>query len=155
MRAIELVRGGWGAALLVAPRPVMERVHHVQVDTKSVVVVRILGARQLTQAVLSGRQPSPEVLAMGVWVDAVHALTALALAALDRPRARGGLLDAGVAGTWAAVGYRDLLRANSGAETPPDRRDRLARLVLRVAPGGWLLLRRVERTRVAQDRRGS
>src|SRR5581483_5459706 len=107
-RAIELVRAGWGAALLLAPQHVMERVHHVDVDTKSVVVVRILGARQLTQATLSGFRPSPEVLAMGVWVDAVHALTALGLSAVDRARARGGLTDAAVAGVWAAAGYRDL-----------------------------------------------
>ncbi|HZQ32793.1 MAG TPA: hypothetical protein VFB19_13785 [Mycobacterium sp.] len=145
-RAIELVRAGWGAALLLAPQHVMERVHHVDVDTKSVVVVRILGARQLTQATLSGFRPSPEVLAMGVWVDAVHALTALGLSAVDRARARGGLTDAAVAGVWAAAGYRDL--AHSEATPSHQRlRDRLARLVLGIVPGGGSLLRRVDATR--------
>lgn len=151
LRRIELARGVWGAALLVAPRQVMERVHHVRVDTNSVVVARILGARQLTQAALSGIRPSPEVLAMGVWVDTVHALTALGLAVVDRTRARAGLTDTAVAGVWAAAGYRDL----SGAEaTPPAHqrtRDRLARVVLGLAPGGRLLLRQVS----ADRRRGT
>ena len=115
-RKIELFRAGWGAALLVAPRHVMTNVHHVRVDRKSVVIARILGARQLTQAVLSGVRPSPEVLAMGVWVDAVHAISALALAVLDRPRARAGMTDTAVASLWAGAGYRDLTSAGS---TPP------------------------------------
>lgn len=142
-RAVELVRAGWGAALVVAPERVMESVHHIEVDTKSVVVVRILGARQLTQAVLSGVRPSSEVLAMGVWVDTVHALTAVGLAAVDRARARGGLTDAAVAGLWAAAGYRDLVRAEPTAPSHQRRRDTLARLVLRVVPGGRMLLRKV------------
>lgn len=61
----------------------MHSVHHVTVDNKSVLIARILGVRQLAQAVLSGVRPSPEVLAMGVWVDGVHAMTALGLACVD------------------------------------------------------------------------
>lgn len=45
---------------------------------------RVLGARQITQAVLSGVRPSPEVLAMGVWIDLAHAASVLGLAAADR-----------------------------------------------------------------------
>lgn len=146
-RGIEMVRAGWGVALLIAPRLVMENVHHVQVDTKSVVVARILGARQLTQATLSGFRPSPEVLAMGVWVDAVHALTALGLAVVDRSRARAGLTDTTVAALWAGAGYHDL---RSATATPPSfqrRRDQLARVVLGLAPGGRRLLRQVRADR--------
>ena len=147
-RKIELVRASWGASLLIAPRQVMTSVHHIDIDTKSVVIARILGARQLTQAVLSGFRPSPEVLAMGVWVDAVHAMTALGLATLDRTRARAGLTDTLVAGFWAGGGYRDLVSAQP---TPPKhqrRRDQMARIVLGLVPGGGALLKRV-----AADRR--
>ncbi|MFZ0832961.1 MAG: hypothetical protein WAM92_07730 [Mycobacterium sp.] len=122
----------------------METVHGIEVDTKSVVIARILGARHLTQATLSGVRPSPEVLAMGVWVDGVHALTALGLAAVDRSRARAGLTDTAVAAIWAGAGYRDLAQRTA---TPPGhqrRRDRLARLVLGVVPGGRFLLRQVK-----------
>ncbi len=55
--------------MLFAPQVVLNRVHHVEVDTESVLVARVLGARHLTQTALSGINPSPEVLAMGVWVD--------------------------------------------------------------------------------------
>jgi hypothetical protein len=34
LRLIELARAGWGGALLFAPRVVLSRVHHVEVDTK-------------------------------------------------------------------------------------------------------------------------
>jgi hypothetical protein len=146
-RTIELIRAAWEAALLFGPRRVMTNVNHLKVDSKSVVIARVLGARHLTQAVLSGFWPSAEVLAMGVWVDAVHSSTAFALALIDRSRARAGLTDAAVAGFWAATGYRDLAR---GAATPPShqrRRDRLARLALGVAPGGRLLRRQVSADR--------
>jgi hypothetical protein len=139
-RWIELARAAWGAALLLAPR-------QVRVDDRSLLVARILGARHLSQAVLSGVDPSPEVLAMGVWVDCAHATTALALAAVDRSRARGGLTDAGVAAVWAAAGYHDL---NTGAVPSPRhdrRRDAMARWVLGMVPGGSILMRRSDRHR--------
>ncbi|APE15844.1 hypothetical protein BOH72_12065 [Mycobacterium sp. WY10] len=152
-RWIELSRAGWGFALLVAPRPVMEHVHRVEVDSKSVVVARILGARHLTQALLSGWRPSPEVLAMGVWVDAVHAMTALGLAVVDRARARAGLTDVAAAIVWAGAGYHDLSQRSA---TPPSHqrvRDRLARIVLNVVPGGDSLLSRVRADRTWPRRR--
>lgn len=141
-RVIELGRAAWGVALLIAPRTVLSRVHHLQTDTKSLATARILGGRHLAQAALSGIQPSPEVLAMGIWVDSVHALSAVGLALADRSRARAGLADAAVAAAWAALGYRDL---NEARATPPQhdqRRNQLARGVLRFAPGGKFLLHR-------------
>lgn len=142
-RRIEFVRGAWGAALLAAPRTVLGSLDQVRIDSKSVVVTRILGARHLTQAVLSGASPSPEVLAMGIWVDIVHAATAVALAAGDRTRARGGLTDAAVAAIWAARGLHDLRTGTPPAPAHDRRRDALARAVLRRAPGGTALLHRV------------
>lgn len=47
----------------------------------------------LSLSVLSGCRPSPEVLATGVWVAGVYALTAIALVIVDRARARGGLTE--------------------------------------------------------------
>ena len=147
-RVIEVLRGAWGAALLVAPDRILSIVHGLQVDTQSRVVVRILGARHLTQAALSGFRPSPEVLAMGVWVDTVHALTALGFALVDRARARAGLTDTAIAGLWATAGYHDLTRGGATAPTHQRRRDQLAVLVLAHAPGG-----RVLRNQINKDRR--
>ena len=145
LRLIELGRAAWGAGMLFAPRLVLERVHGVDIDTKAVIVARILGARHLVQAALSGIDPSPEVLAMGVWVDTAHASTALALAAADHSRRRAGITDGIVALGWAGTGYRDLRSAHA---TPPGhdrRRDALARRVMQFLPGARPLARAADR----------
>ena len=139
-RPIELLRGAWGAALLLAPRRVLEGVGDRSPDRRAVRVARILGARHLTQALLSGLRPTPEVLAMGVWVDAVHAVTAAALAGVDRDRARTASADSVVAAGWAALGRHTLLHDPPPTAGRQRRRDVLARAVLRRAPGGSSLL---------------
>lgn len=147
-RNIEILRGTWGLALLVRPDHLLNNVHRLRVDSRSRMIARILGARHLTQAVLSGYRPSPEVLAMGTWVDSVHALTAVGLAVADRHRARAGLVDAAVAAVWATAGYRDLEGAPA---TPPEHqriRDRLAVAVLTRVPGGRHLVSIAERDRL-------
>lgn len=148
IRAIELIRTGWGVLLLAAPNEVLDRIHGVQVDRKALVVTRILGARHLTQALLSGVNPSPEVLAAGVWVDTVHSATALGLAVVDRRRARGGVTDAVVAASWAGLGWRHL-RAGKARTDSVRGRDRLARTVVGALPGGRRLMAQAERIRLS------
>lgn len=141
-RYIELIRTGWGIALLVAPRTVLTQVPGVRVGRKALVVARILGARHLVQASLSGINPTPEILAAGVWVDTVHSLTALGLAVADHSRARAGVTDSVVAALWAGAGLHDL---HTGKTPPPSharRRDHLARTVFSVLPGGRFLMSR-------------
>lgn len=139
IRAIELIRAGWGGVLLAAPAEVLSHIHGVRVDRRAIVVTRILGARHLVQAALSGVNPGPEVLAAGVWVDTVHSATALGLALLDRRRARGGVIDAVVAGSWAGLGWRHL-RTGQARTDGVRGRDRLARTALRALPGGRALM---------------
>jgi hypothetical protein len=136
LRLIEVVRALWGAALVVGPRLVLSRLPGVDADRKALVVARILGARHLIQATLSGVRPSPEVVAAGTWVDSVHALTAFGLAAADPRRARAALIDAVVAAAWALFGAHDLI---TGATPPPRHRGRrawLAHMLLPRLPGG-------------------
>jgi hypothetical protein len=147
LRDIEIVRGVWGVALLADPDAVLRGTDSEPVDTASKVVARILGARQLLQAALSGLRPSPEVLAMGVWVDVVHALTAATLALSVRRRARAGYTDAAVAGVWAAAGYRDLKRGHATRADHQRLRDRLATAVLDHVPGGHPLRDAVRQAR--------
>ncbi|MDM4143086.1 hypothetical protein [Mycobacterium sp. FLAC0960] len=146
IRAIELIRAGWGAVLVAAPAEVLDHIHGVRVDRKALVVTRILGARHLAQALLSGVNPGPEVLAAGVWVDAVHSATALGLAVVDRRRARGGVTDAAVAASWAALGWRHL-RAGRARTDGIRGRDRLARTVVGALPGGRGLMARAQAVR--------
>ena len=85
----------------------------------------------LVRATLSGITPSPEVIAGGVWVDAVHSVVAFGLATTDHHRGGVGTVDGAVAVVWGVFGLRDL---TSGAVLPPQhdrRRDRLARAMLR------------------------
>ncbi len=141
IRTIELARAAYGIALVAAPGPVLRHVHDVTVDPTSIAVARVLGVRHLVQAALSGLDPGPDVLGLGVWVDTTHAASAVGLAVLDPNRRRAGLVDAGVAGAWALAGYRDLSSGRAPGHTRQRRRDVLARGVLRHAPGGAALLR--------------
>lgn len=146
LRKIELARAAWGAALLVAPRRTLTWIPRVEVDARSLAVARVLGLRQLIQALLSGVHPSPEILALGIWVDSAHAATALSLAAIDPRRANGGLADAAVATTWAALGWRDLVSSpvtEQGTRAAPGRRrDALGLSVLNLLPLGGALRNR-------------
>jgi hypothetical protein len=146
-RPIELLRATWGTALLLAPEQILSRVHHLRIDATSLTVTRILGARHLTQAALSGIRPSPEVLAMGIWVDSAHAATALGLAATDRHRARAGLIDTAIAIAWALAGYRALHTTRATPPAHDRRRGALARTVLHLLPAGSLLIRAARTTR--------
>jgi hypothetical protein len=142
-RKIELARAVWGLGLLCAPRWTLHRVHRIEVDATSVWVARVLGARQVAQATLSGASPSPEILALGVWVDLAHASSALALAVVDRSRASAGLTDTAVASVWAVRGWHDLRVAPVPRPTHDRRRDAMARAVLGRVPGGAPLRRMV------------
>lgn len=146
-RYIEIARGGWGAALLVAPNSVLTRMPRVRVDRKATVVTRILGARHLTQASLSGLDPSPEILAGGVWVDSVHALTSFGVALFDRRRAGVGVIDAAVAAAWAVFGWHSLHQGRVPPRHHDRGRDRLARRVFRELPGGRRLMEEACRAR--------
>lgn len=147
VRYLEFVRAGWGAFLLMAPRAVLTAIQAVHVDRKALAVTRILGARQLVQASLSGANPTPEILAAGVWVDAVHSLTAFGLAAVDRRRGRVGVIDGTVAAVWAGLGWHHLHANKTRPFADVPRRDRLARTVIGALPGGGALMAEARKAR--------
>ncbi len=132
VRRLELVRGGWGLACMVAPDLVVSRLGDGRTDTRARWVCRVLGARQLTQATLSGLAPSAQVIAVGVWVDSVHSLTAAGLGLLDRSRWRPALVDAAVAASFAELGRRDV---RDGRPPGGSVQDRLAEALLPILPG--------------------
>ena len=137
-RGIEALRVGYGLAVVLAPRRV-QRTFGVVPDSASTRVARVLGARHVAQGILSGAEPGREVLALGVWVDTLHALSMLGLAVLAPARARAGLTDSAVAGTFAALGASDLVSGDVAGRS--GLRDELARQVLRRVPAGSALLR--------------
>lgn len=148
-RYIELIRAGWGVALVLAPRDVLSQVPGVQIGPKALVVGRILGIRHLVQACLSGLRPTPEILAGGVWVDFVHSMTALGLAVTDHRHVRAALADSMVAAIWCAAGFFDLYTGRCQTDSNVGIRDRLARSVFTRLPGGRILMNQALKARVA------
>jgi len=106
VRAIEVVRAGWGLALLLAPSQVL-RALEGRGNRRTRTVTRLLGARQLSQAAWSGLRPSRSVLVGGAVIDLVHAGTAMVLGVVDDRWRHVALSDAGIALAWGLAGLRD------------------------------------------------
>ncbi len=111
------VRGGYGVLQLAAPALVSERLLGRPLDPRGRAAARILGARQLGQAVACGRAPGYPVLALGVEVDLLHALSMLGLAAVSPSRRPAALTDTLIAASFAAAGA--LAARAASAERPP------------------------------------
>jgi hypothetical protein len=115
--ALQLVRAGYGVLQLARPGLIADRLLAEGLNERGRTVARILGVRQLVQAVGSGRRPSYPTLALGVEVDLLHAASMLALALSDRRRRRSGLTDAAIAASFAFGG---VLAARQAARRPQD-----------------------------------
>lgn len=102
--ALQLLRATYGGVQLARPALLADRLLGVPPDRRTRWVARLLGARQLGQAALSGLRPSPRALAIGAAVDLAHAVSMLALGAVDRRRRRAAATDALVAGGFALAG---------------------------------------------------
>ena len=98
------LRAGYGTVLLLAPDHVVKLCTGRLPDPRARGVVRVLGARHIVQALLTGGAPTAAVLAVGAEVDLTHSLTALGLAALDPPRRRAGFVDAAAAASFTVIG---------------------------------------------------
>jgi hypothetical protein len=108
MDDVTAVRAGFGLAQLAGPWPTSERSGGQR-------LTQLLGVRNLVQAGLSGPRPTVPVLALGVEVDLLHALTMVAVA-LTRRSARGAALaQATVALGFAVAGA---VAAQRAAQAP-------------------------------------
>ncbi len=125
--ALEALRAGYGALQLGRPGLIARRLLACPLDQRGRVVARVLGVRQLGQALASGLRPSYPVLALGVEVDLLHAASMLALGIADRRRRRAALTDALIASSFALGG---LLAAHAAPRphTQPDAAGALDRL---------------------------
>lgn len=115
LRAFGIARAGWGALLVATPGTVAGWYLGREADPASRLVTRVLGARQLGQGLVCALRPRPAVLGLGVAVDLAHGASMVALAGLDPPRRRGGLVDAGVATLLASAGWALTRRAKQQA----------------------------------------
>ena len=97
MRASALGRAALGLVLLVRPDDLAALLDGPRGGRHP--VLRVLGARHVVQAALLLRRPTSAVVAGSVAVDALHAASDLALAAVRVDRRRPALRDAAVSST--------------------------------------------------------
>ena len=104
MIVLTVVRAAWGAVLLAAPRMVMALISQRPAGRCSRLVARLLGARDLVQAVVLARDQSRPTVAAGIAVDALHSSTMLWLAIRRPEHRRGALFSALIAACFAISG---------------------------------------------------
>jgi len=102
-RVALVARAGWGLGCLAVPAAVGGALGLRPGDRRAHLVLRLLGARDLGQAVLAGAGAPPPLLRLGTAVDALHALSMYALAAASRTYRRPALTAGAVATTWTVT----------------------------------------------------
>jgi hypothetical protein len=106
MRLLQLARLAYGSTLLVAPHVLLRQ----GVDGRVRAVARILGARQLLQAVLVPPDSSPRRVCLGALVDGSHAATMAACAVISPKHRRLAGRNALTALGFAAAGLAEVRR---------------------------------------------
>ncbi len=109
-RALLFVRVLWGTVLLIAPEVVLRDLPHQRIDRAARGFARVLGARHLTQAAITSRDGTHGWAVAGAVVDALHAATMAALAALRPDRRKLALTNFATATTLAAAGLAEARR---------------------------------------------
>jgi hypothetical protein len=117
-RGLQTVRAAYGAALVLLPGPVIWLATGQLPSRRSCRVAQVLGIRHLIQAAVTAAAPEPAVLAIGGQVDAVHAASMLALAAVSRAGRRAALTDALTEAAFAAAGRISVANSVTGADEP-------------------------------------
>jgi hypothetical protein len=98
-----VIRLAWAATLLAAPAAVVDALGG-PVDSTSVRVARILGARHAAQGLVEVAT-WPKWRRAGSFIDAAHSLTAVGLGVIAPRWRRVGLTDSGIAAAFALAGW--------------------------------------------------
>lgn len=100
-----VLRAGQGLILLAAPEAAVRGLVSCPVTPGAQAVLRVLGTRQLAQALVYVAEPARSVRMLGSVTDLMHFASMLALACADRRWRRAALVDALVAAGYAYVGF--------------------------------------------------
>lgn len=103
-RASDVVRLGYGVALLVDPDGTGARLTGATLDPRARVAARVLGVRHVVQALVCLAHGTHAVRRAGRATDLLHAASMVGLAAVDRGRRRQALTDGTVALAFALAG---------------------------------------------------
>lgn len=98
------LRAGLGVTHLLFPGLAARLLVRQPIDHVARRVVRVLGARQLTQALATGKEPTVAVLLLGAEVDIAHAASMFALALFCRRWRHAALVDTALAAMFAVAG---------------------------------------------------
>ncbi len=128
----------YGLTLAAAPRLLLRAVAVRDPAPCAVDVVRVLGLRDVSQALACAPRPTGPVMLLGVETDALHAGSMIALAALSPRWRHAAVVSGAVAAAFAVVGghqARGLARDTDPRHSDATRLDRLVQLRDRVAAG--------------------
>jgi hypothetical protein len=95
---------GWGAALLLFARPLLQALEGESVDRQVINGALVLGGRQLLQGLVTVRRPTRRILRIGAAVDALHAATMVEAAVANVGPRRLTMASATLAGAFSAAG---------------------------------------------------
>ncbi len=104
-RALQVVRAGYGATLILIPGPVLRLTTGRPASRRACRTARLLGARHLVQTALTAAAPWPGTFAIGGQVDTLHAASMVLLAAVSRSGRRPALTDALTEAAFAAASF--------------------------------------------------
>lgn len=123
LSALRFVRAGVGVVDLVFPNTVVRWLGGGQPSDQGRRVIRVLGARQIAQALLSGRTSTEAALLLGAAVDVAHAATMILMGAFERRYRLAALCDAVIAISFAAAGVAAAARGAVSEPTGTSRMD--------------------------------
>lgn len=116
MKALETTRAAYGLCQTSFPGPIFRFAVGQQPDAHVRVVMRVLGARHLMQALIVEVAPTSAALHLGAGVvDSLHSVSMVALAIADRRRRRAAALDAVLAALFAGMEFAAAGRRKAGA----------------------------------------
>lgn len=117
---LNYVRVGLAVAHLFFPGLMPHWLVSRPIDRRARTIIRLLGFRQLSQALLTGARPTAAVLLLGAEVDIAHAASMTGLALCSRRWCRAALVNAVIA---AAFAFLEVIAARTDSQP--------------VAPIGW------------------
>jgi len=119
-RTLQVIRAGYGAALLLAPGFAVRLATGRPSSRRTRSTARVLGARHLVQTALTAAAPQSSVFALGGQVDTLHAVSMVLLAVVSRSGRRLALTDALTEAAFAALGFSASIRAQPLQQTAPE-----------------------------------
>ena len=109
MSALPILRGGWGALLLLAPRAVLEAVGGAR-SSAIERATRLLGARHVLEAAVMTLRHDRVTPRWPIVVDAIHVASMLGLAVVSPRLRRDALLSAVTSGGLLGAAEADRQR---------------------------------------------